>query len=62
MDTLILLLIGGFILISMIRHGRRLTQSNIYVMRIVGNLSVILGVIMLIIFLMTVISGAFLQR
>lgn len=57
MDALIMFLVGGFVLYSMIHHGRRLTQSNLYAMRVWGKLFTLLGVIMMFIYIIMVIRS-----
>lgn len=50
-------LVGGFVLFSIIRHGQRLSQSNLYAMRVWGKLFTLLGMVMAFIFVIMFIRS-----
>jgi len=54
MDALLMFIIGGLVFYSIIRHGRRLTQSDFYPIRIWGGLFMLLGIMMMIIFIIMI--------
>jgi uncharacterized protein with PQ loop repeat len=59
MEKLFIFLVGGFVLISIINHGRQLGKSEIVPIKLWGGITMILGLVLMIIFVVTLVSTLF---